>query len=387
MATDDQQTHFETDDPIVEVRNISVTYDEGETYVLNDVSMDLERREILGVVGESGSGKSMFASALLDAIPDPGLLTGKVLYHGADGETVDVLELDHEELYRFRWEEISMVFQGAMSSFNPTMKVGAHFRETLKAHDKNVEEGMAFARQLLSDLYLDPERVLGSYSHELSGGMQQRALIALSVVLEPEVLVMDEPTAALDLLMQRSILMLLNDLQEKYDLTMLFITHDLPLVASLASRMGVMYAFEMIEIGPRDEVIGDSGHPYTRALLNATPNLDAPLEEMKPIEGQSPAPVNVPDGCSYHPRCPLADDECISDHPDFYSVSAGHGAACHHWEQAQSEIRLNFEAADSGGDGDVAADGGRPLSSAADGDERGSGAHDTSSASDGGAGR
>ncbi|WP_436923405.1 ABC transporter ATP-binding protein [Halosimplex amylolyticum] len=362
MATTDQQSHFTTDDPIVEVRNLKVTYDEGETYVLDDVSMDIERREILGVVGESGSGKSMFASAMLDAIPDPGLLSGKVLYHGGDGETIDVLELDHDELYKFRWEEISMVFQGAMSSFNPTMKVGAHFRETLKAHDKNVDQGMRFARELLEDLYLDPERVLGSYSHELSGGMQQRALIALSIVLEPEVLVMDEPTAALDLLMQRSILMLLKDLQEKYDLTMVFITHDLPLVASLASRMGVMYAFQMIEIGPRDEVIGDAGHPYTRALLNATPNLDAPLEEMKPIQGQSPAPVNVPDGCSYHPRCPLADDECVREDPAFYTVSDGHGAACHHWEAAQTEIPLNFESAgDTGGDSDVAADGGEHI--------------------------
>ena len=145
MATD-QQSHFTTEDPIVEVRNLKVTYDEGETFVLDDVSMDIERREILGVVGESGSGKSMFASAMLDAIPDPGLLSGKVLYHGGDGETIDVLELTQDELYQFRWEEISMVFQGAMSSFNPTMKVGAHFRETLKAHDKSVEQGMQFAR-------------------------------------------------------------------------------------------------------------------------------------------------------------------------------------------------------------------------------------------------
>jgi len=361
MATthDGTQSHFETDDPIVEIRNISVTYDEGTTYVLDDVSMDIERREILGVVGESGSGKSMFASAMLDAIPDPGLLSGKVLYHGGDGEPIDVLELDDDELNEFRWEEISMVFQGAMSSFNPTMKVGAHFRETLKAHDQRVDEGMEFARELLEDLYLDPDRILDSYAHELSGGMQQRALIALSIVLKPEVLVMDEPTAALDLLMQRSILMLLKDLQQKYDLTMVFITHDLPLVASLADRMSVMYAFEMIEIGPRNDVIGDAGHPYTRALLNATPNLDAPLEEMKPIEGQSPAPVNVPDGCSYHPRCPIADEQCVREDPKFYGVDGDHGVACHHWEAAQDEIRLNFEGGDTrAGDGDVAADGG-----------------------------
>ena len=330
-------------DPILEMRNASVTYDDGETFVLDDVSMAIERNEVVGVVGESGSGKSMFASAMLDAIPDPGRLSGEILYHKADGTTIDVLELSQEELRQFRWEEVAMVFQGAMSSFNPTMKVGGHFRETLKAHDAHVTEGMEFARELLADLYLDPDRVLDSYPHELSGGMQQRALIALSLVLEPNVLVMDEPTAALDLLMQRSILMLLQELQEKYDLTMVFITHDLPLVAALADRMAVMYAFDLIEVAPRDRLIGNSGHPYTRALLNSTPNLDAPLSEMTSIDGSAPDPVNVPEGCSYHPRCPLADEQCTAESPDFHQVSDSHQVECFHWEDASEAIPFNIE--------------------------------------------
>ncbi|MDS0282722.1 ABC transporter ATP-binding protein [Haloarcula onubensis] len=334
-------------DPILEMRNARVTYDDGETFVLDDVSMAIERNEVVGVVGESGSGKSMFASAMLDAIPDPGHLSGEILYHRADGTTVDILELSPEELRQFRWEEVAMVFQGAMSSFNPTMKVGGHFRETLKAHDAHVTDGMERARELLSDLYLDPDRVLDSYPHELSGGMQQRALIALSLVLEPNVLVMDEPTAALDLLMQRSILLLLQELQEKYDLTMVFITHDLPLVAALADRMAVMYAFDLIEVAPRDQLIGNSGHPYTRALLNSTPNLDAPLEEMRAIEGQSPAPINVPAGCSYAPRCPLATDECRETDPAFADTGPGHSTACHHWERARERIDLNFDSIDA----------------------------------------
>ena len=343
-------------DPIIELRNAKVTYDDGETFVLDDVSLAVERGEVVGVVGESGSGKSMLASAMLDAIPDPGLLSGEILYHKDDGTTVDILELSQEELRQFRWEEVAMVFQGAMSSFNPTMKIGGHFRETLKAHDAHVTEGMEFARELLSDLYLDPERVLDAYPHELSGGMQQRALIALSLVLEPNVLVMDEPTAALDLLMQRSILMLLQELQEKYDLTMVFITHDLPLVAALADRMAVMYAFDLIEVASQDQLISNSGHPYTRALLNSTPNLDAPLEEMRAIEGQSPAPINVPSGCSYAPRCPLATDECRSEDPPFYDTGAGHLASCHHWQQARDEITLNFDAGDTGSVDDTAND-------------------------------
>jgi len=333
-------------DPILEVKNASVTYDDGETYVLDDVTFSIERNEILGVVGESGSGKSMLASALLDAVPAPGHLSGEVLYHPDRDTTIDVLEFTDAELNEYRWAEVSMVFQGAMSSFNPTMKVGAHFRDTLKAHDRSVPEGLEFAREILSDLYLDPDRVLDSYPHELSGGMQQRALIALSLLLEPEVLVMDEPTAALDLLMQRSILLLLEEIKEKYDVTMVFITHDLPLVASLADRMAVMYAFELVEAGPRDQLIGDSAHPYTRALLNSTPNIDAPLEDMQPIPGKSPAPVNVPAGCSYADRCPLATDTCRRRDPAFEAVREGHTVACHHWQRAAEEIELTFGAAD-----------------------------------------
>jgi len=339
-----QQSALDIDDPVIQLRNAQVTFDDGESYVMNDISIDVRRNEILGVVGESGSGKSMFAESMLDAIPDPGVLSGKVQYRAEDGREIDVLALSKEELRQMRWEEISMVFQGAMSSFNPTMSIKGHFVETLKAHDYEVEPGLDRAHELLEDLYLEPERVLNSYPHELSGGMQQRALIALSLVLEPEVLVMDEPTAALDLLMQRSILMLLEDLQEKYDLTMVFITHDLPLVASLADRLAIMYAFQLVEVGQSQEIIEQAAHPYTRALLNATPNLDAPLDEMRPIEGSGPAPINVPSGCSYHPRCPLADEQCRSSDPEFHDVTGEeHTAACYHWEEAIDQIPLNYE--------------------------------------------
>lgn len=350
--TDTIDSSLEATDPILSLRNASVTFDGGGSYVLNHVSLDLGRGEILGIVGESGSGKSMLAEAMLDAIPDPGVLRGEVVYRPDEGDAVDVLELEKEELRRMRWEEISMVFQGAMSSFNPTLSVGEHFRDTLRAHDANVEEGMERARSVIADVYLDPERVLNSYPHELSGGMRQRALIALSIVLDPEVLVMDEPTAALDLLMQRSILLLLEELKEKYDLTMVFITHDLPLVAALADRMAIMYAFDLVEAGPTQEIIEEAAHPYTRALLNSTPNLDAPLSEMRPIGGQSPAPVNVPSGCAYNPRCPLATEECRVEKPHFHDAGETHGAACYHLEDARTEIGLNYADALAAGHGD-----------------------------------
>lgn len=334
-----------TDDVVMRVRDASVTFDmdRGESRVLNGVSMDIHRQEILGIVGESGSGKSMFASALLDAVVEPGQLEGEVIYHPEQGEPVNVLQLEQDELRRLRWEEIAMVFQGAMSSFNPTMKIRGHFEETLKTHDYDIGQGMARARELLTDLYLEPERVLDSYPHELSGGMSQRALIALSLVLDPNVLVMDEPTAALDLLMQRSILNLLQDLQEKYGLTVVFITHDLPLVAGLADRLAVLYAFEFVEHGPAEEIISNPWHPYTRALLKAVPNLDAPLNEMQAIGGSAPDPVKVPEGCSYHTRCPLATDQCRAEDPGLETIDDDHLAACFHWDQAADEIPLTFK--------------------------------------------
>lgn len=350
MARSRGKTQNTTDEPLDEdviltVRDATVTYEmeRGTSRVLNDVNIDIRREEILGVIGESGSGKSMLAAAILDAVEQPGQLSGEITYYPSEGEPVDVLSLSPEELRRLRWEEISMVFQGALRSFNPTMTIRGHFEETLDAHDADMDAGMARAHELLSDLYLDADRVLDSYPHELSGGMSQRALIALSLVLEPEILVMDEPTAALDLLMQRSILSLLSELREKYNLTIVFITHDLPLVAGLADRLAVLYAFEIVERGPVDELIRNAAHPYTRALLSAVPNLDAPLETMRPIEGSAPDPVNIPERCSYAPRCPLATEQCHAEDPWSHDVNNEHTTACFHWEQAEDEIPFDTE--------------------------------------------
>ncbi|WP_226042609.1 ABC transporter ATP-binding protein [Natrinema sp. DC36] len=345
VSKDNYESGLKQADPILEIRNASVTFDmdRGTSQVLDDVSLDIQRDEIFGVVGESGSGKSMLASALLDAVVDPGLLQGDITYHPTPGEDVDILDLNKEELRQLRWEEISMVFQGAMSSFNPVRPIRTHFVETLDAHDHDIEEGMERAHDILRDLYMDPERVLDAYAHELSGGMKQRALIALSLILEPEVLVMDEPTAALDLLMQRSIISLIEEIKEEYALSIVFITHDLPLVADIADRIGVLYAFEFAELGDTEEILEHATHPYTRLLLKSTPNLDSPIEAMRPVEGSAPDPVNVPQGCSFHPRCPLATEECRDRDPGPYEVNETHYVHCHHWEQAEDEIPMTDE--------------------------------------------
>ncbi|WP_135305475.1 ABC transporter ATP-binding protein [Haloarcula amylovorans] len=346
MSRPANKTGRDAADPILEARNVSVTYDleHRDAMVLDDASIDLRRGEILGVVGESGSGKSMLANAMMDAVEEPGITTGEIRYYPEKGDDpVNVLELSDEELKQLRWEEISMVFQGALSSFNPTMKIRGHFEETLEAHDYDIGEGMERARELLSDLYLDPDRVLDSYSYELSGGMSQRALIALSLVLEPKVLLMDEPTAALDLLMQRSILSLLDDIKEKYELSILFITHDLPLVAGLSDRLAILYAFKLAEVGPTEQIVRNSQHPYTRALLKAVPNLDAPLSTMQPIEGTAPNPAHAPAGCHYAPRCPLATEECHEEQPGWFQVADDQESACFHHDEAEEAVPMEAE--------------------------------------------
>ncbi|WP_158059645.1 ABC transporter ATP-binding protein [Halorussus halophilus] len=340
------------EDVIIEVRDTSVSFDaeDGDSRVLRDVDLTVRTGEALGVVGESGSGKSMLASAMLDAVVSPGRVSGEVIYHPPEGDPIDVLSLSREELTALRWNEISFVIQGAQSAFNPTMIIGDHFEETLRAHGADVEAGMDHARELLTDLYLPADQVLQSHPYELSGGMKQRALIALGLVLEPNVVVMDEPTAALDLLMQRSIVSMLEDLQTKYDLTLVFVTHDMPLVADLADRLAVMYAFDLVEYGPTDELIEDAAHPYTRALLNAVPNISDRSMNLEGIEGSSPNPADIPTGCSFHPRCPVADETCETNDPEMRDVRAAdadaHEAACFHWEAAREEIPLTLDEVD-----------------------------------------
>jgi oligopeptide/dipeptide ABC transporter ATP-binding protein len=337
--------HDVDEDVVLEVRDAAVTFDmeRGESRVLDDVNLSVQRGEILGVVGESGSGKSMLASAMLNAVVSPGQLSGEVIYNPPDDDPVDLTELDAEDLRSLRWEDVSFVIQAAQSAFNPTTTIGDHFVETLRHHDVAVEDGMDRGRELLSDLYLNPEQMFSSYPHELSGGQKQRALIALSLVLDPELLVLDEPTSALDLLMQRSIISLLANIKRKYDLTLVFVTHDMPVVADIATRIAVMYSFEVVELAETDDIMSGATHPYTRALLNSVPKITTPADDVSAIPGSSPDPINVPEGCSYHPRCPLADEDCRTADPALRDVDGGHEVACFHWEEAPEAVPFSFE--------------------------------------------
>lgn len=332
-------------DPIVHGEDISVTFEmeRGESVVVDNVDITIERGEILGLVGESGSGKSMLALSLLDAVEKPGVSFGDVTFIDREGTKHNVLDLSEEALRQLRWEQISFVFQGAMDSFNPTLGIEEHFLETIDAHDAPRRETIERTRELLRAVNLDPERVLNSYPHELSGGMRQRVLIALSLVLDPELLIMDEPTSALDLLMQQSILSLLDDLKERYDLTVVVISHDITTISRLCDRLAVMYAYEIIEVGEVAEIVANSAHPYTRALLRAIPDLGMDIEEMEPISGMSPDPVNVPSGCSYHPRCPLATEKCKNEHPGYHDVSETQHSKCFYWDEAADAVPLDID--------------------------------------------
>jgi oligopeptide/dipeptide ABC transporter ATP-binding protein len=334
------------DDTILEVENAEVTFEmsRGRARVLDGIDIEIKRGETFGVVGESGCGKSMFGSSLLDAVEDPGVLTGSVTYYPEDGEPVDILGLNTRQTRQLRWKEIATVSQGAMNAFNPTANVRSHFKETLAAHNANKEEGMAHARELLQEVNLDPDRILDAYQHELSGGEKQRVLLALSLVLDPEILIMDEPTAALDLLMQRKILGLLHDLKDEYDITLLMISHDIPVVSGFADRIGVMYAFDFIERGDAESVLLDSKHPYTRLLLGSTLHLDTPVDEVQLIEGETPDPVNVPVGCPFHPRCPVSDDRCEESDPALVAEEEGdHEVACFYPDAARENIPVTID--------------------------------------------
>lgn len=332
----------ETKGTVLQARDLRVTYDmaRGRARVLDDVSVEIKRGETLAIVGESGAGKSTFGSVLMDAVEEPGVTSGELLYYPADGEEpINVLELDGRQRRQVRWEEISMVTQAATNSFNPTITVRRHFRDTFDAHGVPEQDGFDRARDIFEDLNLDPDRVLDAYQDELSGGEKQRAMLALSLVFDPEVLILDEPTAGLDLVVQQKILSMLYEIKDEYDLTMIFITHDIPIVAGFADRIGIMYAFDFVEFGDARDVLLSPDHPYTRLLSHANLEPGLPLDEIQTIDGEPPDAINVPPGCPFHPRCPVADDRCEGEVPELRAERGGtHEVACFYPDAASREI-------------------------------------------------
>lgn len=312
------------------------------------VSFDLHAGEAIALIGESGSGKSTLGMAILRLLTKPGYVrSGTIDYHQRDGTITDVLSLRPEELRRFRWLECAMVFQSALNAMNPVLRVWDQMLDTVKAHRANVKvaEVRARASELLQLVRLDPERVLPAYPHELSGGMRQRVAIAISLLLEPQLLILDEPTTALDILTQRTIIDVLLDLRKRLDFAMIFISHDLAIAAELADRVATMYAGRIIELGEVRTLFYKPRHPYTVGLLNAVPPISGGLIQLKSIPGSPPNLMTLPSGCSFHPRCSYMTEECKAIDPPLIAVGRGHTAACIHHEQVELEREVVAEAA------------------------------------------
>ncbi len=322
-------------EPILSVRDLTVSYrtHSGPVNAVRGIDFDLYPGESLALVGESGCGKTTLGLALLRLLPRMGNATGSVRYRRRDGSVVDLLTLEPRELRRFRWSEAAMVFQGAMNSLNPVLRVRDQMRDTITAH-RRMSEGAIRVRceDALRKVRLEPERVLGAYSHELSGGMKQRVLIAMSLLLDPQILVLDEPTTALDILTQRAIVNVLHELRAQLGFAMVFVSHDLPLAAELADRVATMYAGRIIELGGVRDIFYRPRHPYTAGLLKAVPPVVGELPELASIPGGPPSLLHLPPGCPFQPRCGYAQPDCLDAEPGLARVGAGHDAACLHTE-------------------------------------------------------
>jgi peptide/nickel transport system ATP-binding protein len=322
---------------LLELRGLTVDY--GRARAVDGIDLDIHEGEILGLAGESGCGKTTVANAVMQILRPPGRISGgSVVFRGED-----LVGKSDEEMRRFRWRNVSMVFQSAMNALNPVMRVGDQFVDAMRAHERiDKRRALRQAEELLETVGIDRGRVR-SYPHELSGGMRQRVIIAIALALNPELIVLDEPTTALDVVVQREIMQQVEALKRDFGFAVLFITHDVSLLLEFADRIAIMYAGEVVETAPAERLATDAQHPYTQGLLQSFPPLSGPLERLTGIPGSPPDLRNPPSGCRFHPRCP----HCTRDNGELYirqtterpvlrEVSAGHAVACHLVEEGDA---------------------------------------------------
>ncbi len=321
---------IQKDLPLLDIRGLKVEYltPRGPVRAVDDVSFTLYPGEVVGLAGESGSGKSTIAHALLRILHPPALITGgQVLFTGRD-----VLEMSEAELEQFRWREMSIVFQSAMNALNPVMRIRDQLLDVMQTHGIPADEANQRAIRLFDLVGIEPGR-LDAYPHQLSGGMRQRAVIAIALTLAPPLLIMDEPTTALDVVVQKDILQQIVRLKEELGFSILFITHDLSLLVEFSDHIAIMYAGEIVEKAPARELFERPLHPYTLGLMNSFPSISGEKKKLTGIPGSPPDLVSPPSGCRFHPRCPQAMSICSQVVPPAITISAGrlanHTVACH----------------------------------------------------------
>ena len=327
--------------PLLEIQNLSVDFKtkRGPLKAVTEASLTIDENESVALIGESGCGKTTLANAIVDILPLTATISsGKILFHQENGKVVNLLDMKKKNMRHLLWNQIAMMFQASQSSFNPVKKVRMDFLDTGRAHDssKSNDEILKKSRELLNLVMLDDEKVLNAYPHELSGGMKQRALLALALLLDPRLIILDEPTTALDILTQVKILILLNQLKESYGFSYLFITHDLSLVSELADFVVTMYAGRLVEKAPVKEFFSHPKHPYSYGLIRAMPHLSLDQNDPISIPGAPPDLIEVKAGCPFAPRCDRKLPRCTEEMPGLVpSGGKGHVYAC--WNPMNGE--------------------------------------------------
>lgn len=320
---------METTNPntLLSVRHLTVEYtSEGEVvHAVNDVSFDLEKGKTLGLVGETGAGKTTIAKAILRILPEPParVRSGEVYFEGKE-----LLRLPEEEMQRIRGNTISMIFQDPMTALNPIMRVGQQIGEVIELHEKCPRaQAVKKAKEMLEMVGIPGERYY-EYPHQFSGGMKQRVVIAMALACNPDLLLADEPTTALDVTIQAQVLDMIHELKQKLNTSMIMITHDLGVVAEACDSVAVIYAGEIMEYGTKAQIFDHPLYPYTKGLFGSLPDLHSDVDRLSPITGLPPNPAALPTGCAFHPRCPYAAEECRGEPIPLTDVGGGHLCRC-----------------------------------------------------------
>ncbi|MEL3909076.1 MAG: ABC transporter ATP-binding protein [Treponemataceae bacterium] len=322
---------------LLKIEDLSIYYitQEGETQAVNKLNLKIGKGETLGFVGETGAGKTTTALGIMQLVPDPPgkIMGGKIFFNGEN-----LLEKTEKEMTAIRGNKISMIFQDPMTSLNPVMTVGEQIKEVLELHqDLKKEELDDKAAEMLEVVGIKRER-FKDYPHQFSGGMKQRVVIAMALACNPQLIIADEPTTALDVTIQAQVLELMIDLKKKFNTSMIMITHDLGIVAEICDNVAIMYAGSVIEYGSVKDIYTEPKHPYTIGLFNSIPKLDDDDEKLHVIKGMPPNPVDLPSGCRFHPRCDFAEERCKNECPSMYTIDDNHTVACFKFAETK-----NFE--------------------------------------------